>query len=299
MEKFATAFVTYGAVIATIYGIGQKADEVLTRTAASKLVRGRSHSLANAIRNITPTTISIVDLLLKYQRRRVVWVPNFVRSVAFSVLMLLILIYPLNASLGNAVFIELAADQIFESFRKLENGINRSDDIYALAIIGSPLINILIDYLSFIKTRTLLELFKRRKFPNREFLTVSSDLLLSMVICITVVWLGHVVLIAMIGDFRLEYLWLGGLDPLNDEFFIFLYILPILVVGFFTSLGIATISIFIAIIETAYAVIRRLNNARLWAMLDFKKKPMRASATVVIIFFTIAYWPVVALLSLT
>jgi hypothetical protein len=71
-----------------------------------------------------------------------------------------------------------------------------------------------------------------------------------------------------------------------------LYAIGPFVFSLVTSLGIAIVSMFVALMQLAKWVIWRLESRKLWWWLNFEKKPSQAAAIVVIVLLTLVFWPV-------
>jgi hypothetical protein len=66
----------------------------------------------------------------------------------------------------------------------------------------------------------------------------------------------------------------------------------------FTSLGISGISILAYCIEMVRRGAQRIEAITIWRVLDFARSPSRAAAVIVIVIFTVIYWPIVLLTDL-
>jgi hypothetical protein len=107
-------------------------------------------------------------------------VPNLLRSLIFSVAVLFLLSYPLR-------YLGILFVWLQEIGLLLEEDVHMTDITYwSLFIILLFITNIGSDYLSFIKTRTILEKFSSWRFPYREITIVILDILLSIAICLAV-----------------------------------------------------------------------------------------------------------------
>jgi hypothetical protein len=65
-----------------------------------------------------------------------------------------------------------------------------------------------------------------------------------------------------------------------------------------TSLGIALVSVFVGLMEIVRWGAWYFENTAIWHYLSFERKPTLASAIIVIVMFTILYWPIAVLLAL-
>jgi hypothetical protein len=297
LEKFAAAFVTYAGVIATIYGISQKASEFLKKQILTEFSNPTAHPISRVISKVLPATILIVDSAFRYKKGRRFWVPSFRRSALFSFLMILILALPIWHWVKW-----LNPKWDFEFI--IAGSVTRELRFFWPYFACAFAINIIVDYISFIKTRTLLDRFHSVKFPKRELTIVFLDVSLSLLICA----FAQIAILLVIGVFFFLIVVIFGvfvepgkiLDMVEGVFQLVVFLSPlafltfsITIISFVTSLGIAAISAFIAALQITSAIIRKIEGLRLWSFLNFEENPMQASAVVLIVIFSPIYWALI------
>lgn len=291
MENALPAVGFFSAIAGGLYWLGRQADEILTKEAKKKYFVDRRYPLSTALKAITPLTLSTIDAAVRYRQKGYFWLPSIGRSIVFSFTMLLVFGYPLNSLLDKTpglgalgVALKTYLSKTFESGAVLS------------LVYAALTMNFLVDYLSFVKTRTVIGQTRRMPFFRRAVLVVFADLFLSVVICLLVYLIGWYILIfvAYLGlmESFLEY---SGL-VLNIAWRSFVLTTPILIVAFVTSLGIAAITFLLTLIDAAYFSIRAVEKAKLWSALNFKNKPMQISAVAAIVAFSIIYWPIILLI---
>jgi hypothetical protein len=172
---FAAAWLTYGAIVGIIYKLGEKSDAFLSDDWLKRIKEFPAATPLTALlqSSIHMTVISI-DSFLIFTKTNYLFVPSIPRSAALSVCMFAILAYPLRNLISFAILVTRLLSDVDEPYRSM---------LLFMSIIGTSLIS---DFLSFSKSRTLIDYFARRMSINRLLLLTVSDVLLSIIICLIV-----------------------------------------------------------------------------------------------------------------
>src|SRR5262249_9873101 len=175
MSASLAAAATYAATVTMIYSIGHKAEDFLSDEAIRKLRRfaQKDHPFSPGLELITSITMSVIDRGLRFKHKRNLVIPSVWRSVLFSLLMLALISYllePFYWEYGMAVGFALASP------------------IAPIFLFNATFFvaNIVADYFSFTKTRTLMGLLNFIRVPYREAMILFLDITLSILICAAV-----------------------------------------------------------------------------------------------------------------
>jgi hypothetical protein len=182
MSTILAAWATYAAAIGVIYTIGQKAADFLSPEALQAISRSsKGHPISGVFGSITLITTHVMDLALHFQESGPLFIPKLVRSALFSLVMVCLISYPLRGfAVINIVGLEVPfLPMVFE-----EPDLLWTWPISSFLTFIFVINNIVVDYISFIKTRTIISWIVRIRFPYREILLIPSDFLLSILISI-------------------------------------------------------------------------------------------------------------------
>jgi hypothetical protein len=335
-----TAWATYLTVIGLIYSISQKAEEFLSEGAVKAVSKfSGTTPITNTLEGLRELSTTIVDRLLRFKKDGAFYRPSGSRAILLSALTFFLVSYPLRdlpiMSMGIPFIPGLFTLHGAFDFEF-------SDLILFTFGVGGLLItiNVLSDYLSFSKTRTLIAVLKSVRSPYREAAILCLDVLLSIVIAlivsaaisavvvsavldemgrpvfkivsvvapcciftflaarrlsvITVVFINLFVAVlaisianAIVWDIfslsTLYYSMIGGLAYFPGAFLF----------SCITGLAISLISILGTSLGLIQSIASRFENKGIWRLLNFEKKPMQSSAVVIIVVFTVVYWPIV------
>jgi hypothetical protein len=179
MQMLITAWSTYLTAVGMIYAVGEKAAVFLSPEALRGISNSEDFPISRLLDTVAYVVPRIVDDLLKFKQEDKLLVPNFLRSFLLSIIMLFLLFYPLR---GFAILVTPfgTLDEIYLLLtpQYLEFPIFNIVVNLILGFIGTNLVS---DYLSFVKTRALLDRFHHVKF--RVICIAVSDITLSLLIC--------------------------------------------------------------------------------------------------------------------
>lgn len=189
VSTIVTAWITYVAAIGTIYAVGQKSSEFLNKETIQKVSEfSKDRPITTTMNAVLRITFGSVDRLLNFRKDGLLYRPDLIRSMVVSLVMLALLVYPLrNTPAMIIMYAGLTIGQVFEYF-----GVLSSIGIFATLL----LFNAVADFLSFSKTRTLMEAFSRSPSPVR----LLPYLVLDIILCVVVAYM-----VAAAPIFILEY----------------------------------------------------------------------------------------------
>jgi hypothetical protein len=175
VSTIVTAWITYVTAIGMIYAVGQKSAEFLNKETIQKVSEfSKDRPITTTLNAVVRITLGSVDRLLKFRKDGLLYRPDLVRSIVVSLVMLALLVYPLrNMPAIIIMYAGLTIGQVFEYF-----GVLSSMGIFAVLL----LFNAVADFLSFSKTRTLMESFARSPSPVRIFPFVLLDIILCVIV---------------------------------------------------------------------------------------------------------------------
>ena len=185
-----TAWITYLSAIGVIYKAGQKAAEFLNEETIHKISEfSRERPITTTMNVILDVTLGSVDWWLGFRKDGLFYRPKIVRSVLVSLVVLALLLYPLrNAPALVFLWFGLTVGQLFGNF-----GFSELKDVGVAGILGIVLLfgiflgfNALSDFVSFSKTRTLMESLRRFPSPVRALTLLLLDILFSVLIAYAV-----------------------------------------------------------------------------------------------------------------
>jgi hypothetical protein len=185
-----TAWITYLSAIGVIYTVGQKATEFLNEEAIHKISEfSKERPITTTMNVILDVTLGSIDRWLGFQKYGLFYRPKIVRSVLVSLVVLALLLYPLrNAPALVFLWFGLTIGQLFDNF-----GFSELKEFGITGILSVVLLfgiflsfNALSDFVSFSKTRTLMELFRRFPSPVRVLTLLFLDILFSVLIAYAV-----------------------------------------------------------------------------------------------------------------
>ncbi len=350
-----TAWITYLSAIGVTYNVGQKAAEFLNEETIHKISEfSKERPITMTMNVILEVTLGSIDRWLGFQKDGIFYRPKIVRSVLVSLIVLALLLYPLrDAPALVFLWFGLTIRQLFDvfDFSVLSDHFAVLREFGVIRAILSFLIlfgiflsfNALSDFVSFSKTRTLMELFRRFPSPVKVITLLFLDILLSVLIAYAVstapflllVIVGSLLeldtlykmLVALVvilaiaaGSFfiirrrRLVDILVGYLALLPLLYFLFTlpfartlqdvvivvfkpmtFTIGVFIFASVTGLGITILSALTATLSIIGWGASKLESRGIWKILNFDKKPMESAAIIVIVVFTLIYWPIVLL----
>jgi hypothetical protein len=172
---FAAASVTYGAIVGIIYKLGEKSGAFLSDGWLKRIKAfPQATPLTELLNSCIHMTIIVIDNLLIFTRTIYLFVPSILRSAALSVCMFAILAYPLRNLITYASLVTSLLSDVAEPYRS------------SLLFMSFIITSLISDFLSFSKSRTLIDYSARAMSLKRLLLSGVSDVLLSIIICLIV-----------------------------------------------------------------------------------------------------------------
>jgi hypothetical protein len=181
------SWVSYASVIGIVYAIGQKAEEFLSKEAIREVyLFSKNDPVSKTLKGMTLLISTILDTVLRFRKDRAFYTPTLRRSVTLSVIMFGLVIYPLRdfpmilimyfgltpAVFFSGLFSRASFDLSDVHFSDLDFGYYFFWAILFLMFICS---NILSDFISFSKSRTLMaERGGPRRLPYRQHATCAA-----------------------------------------------------------------------------------------------------------------------------
>ncbi|MBR1148542.1 hypothetical protein [Bradyrhizobium sp. AUGA SZCCT0431] len=306
MTDLIAAWGIYVGIVGTIYVVAQSLDEILRKDIGLAIGERFAHSyLAAVFQNSFALSIRGLDRVLGFVPRGAFLVPrvrnSFLATIAaICILYCFVLAIP-EPSREDPLWTRLYLQPL--------KGLVKSDTMLGISLLATHLVVLgaVTDYLSFIKTRTVLH-WTWHRGAVIKILMLLADLVISLALAVGISFVA----------IKLMDLWVPPLDDfLNKQYqsqfahpvptfstydalnnYSPLYFAIVLgIASFLTGVMIFFIGLTCQAILWTMSAIWWLDRVRHWIvpMLAFDKKPVQSSSAVIIIAFTAIYVPAAAI----
>lgn len=283
LSLWVAAWVQYAGIVGGIYSASSKLADLIRSDYIEKFTNAstRPYAVARLFQNINSRIRLFVDKVLKFHRINPwLYVPSLRRSLLSSFLMLIFIAWPTVALLEQIRFFPSNSEEL---------------SIYAIRLAIFYVFIAPADYLSFIKSRALLNLTEILNNNWLKALVYIVDPILSaaVVLLFTTVFLS---VAFVLGHYLMPKE--GGLGTIMLGFLleelIMEYAATVTLATSATASFISICSLMIYLSELIVSASVKIEPLRelLIKYFNFQNKPFQVSAAVLIVILTIVYWPV-------
>jgi hypothetical protein len=270
MSSLVAAWTLYLSTVYVIYKIATKLPEFLNPRLFRSVADGiQNYEVAKHLGSINASIKLFVDKAFQFRPVTAgIFLPSLTRAAVFSALLFL--------------FFSLPALYLIKHRGPL-------GEMQNLSVIGDVFLAFCMpafvaDYLSFVKSRYLIERAYNANKLSKILLTIALDILASVIIVFIVLQLFRLVMTAATSA---ESDWVGLMmvDVIADELLFYLTI---------SATAVTFCSVIVSIIHILYFKLHEVDafRSRLFQVLNFEDKPHIALAVIVIAGFTLVFWPV-------
>jgi hypothetical protein len=285
-------WVLYSAVVLGIYSVASKSEEVLAPSAIKAIAGAvRNYNFVSLVQAISAQVRTLVDNIFRFRKFGSWFVPSLQRSLLVSLALFFLVALPVRVAVLRHFNDYLSSD--FSLIRRSYGG-------YLALIVFLLFCNFVNDYISFAKSRSILEKINGQSGVRRTLLLYLLDALITILSTIAVL----VLFFAPIAFFTASIVFRVATA---DVVLAFLLTLPALYIAVQMVIALTATALFISfcalvvgsmtlVVVAAYKIDRL--RELLTNLLNFENKPNIAIGVVVIVVFTAFYWPVVLFMKL-
>jgi hypothetical protein len=273
MNSLVAAWALYLSTAGAIYTIAARLPEFLSPHLFRGVADGiRSYDVSNNLASANASIRLFVDKAFRFRLiRNRLFLPSLPRSAAVSVSLFLLFSLP-------ALFLSKNSGMLFAT----EYG-----NLNVVLVLMLWIIAFFADYLSFVKSRYLIERAYNEDTLSKTFVVIALDILGSAIIVYLIVQLFILLLFVLSPVPETDFLDMGAVvrDMLAH---VVLFSLTI------SATAVTFCSVVISIIHILYFKLQRVDAFRsgLFRVLNFEEKPHIAIAVIIIGGFTLVYWPI-------
>jgi hypothetical protein len=275
MSSLVAAWALYLSTVGAIYTIAAKLPEFLSphlfRGVADRI---RTYDVSNNLASANATIRLFVDKVFRFRLiTNRLFLPSLPRSAAVSVSLFLFFSLPVLYLSKNRTMV----------FSQDEHDSN------VLLVLILWIVAFVADYLSFVKSRYLIERAYNENTASKTFVVIALDILGSAIIVYLILQLFLLVMFVLdpTSAEQRDFLDMGAVVR---EFLghVVLFSLTI------SATAVTFCSVIISIIHILYFQLQKVDALRfgLFRVLNFEEKPHIAIAVIIIVGFTLVYWPI-------
>jgi hypothetical protein len=290
MDILRLDWIFYTTVVAGIYAISSKASDIFNPdTINNAAVFARTYSVGGYLQDVNDKTKRLIDKLFCFGLWGFVYLPSLKRTALLSLLNLLVIGFLAELVVYYKYPGELSPSGYVVSGL---SGIINQRIFWSVTLIWVIITNFVSDFLSFTKTRTVLQFVGSQENVAKIVLLYALDLILSglipIILTVVMIRVSEYLIYNIILDAKPD----KGLGSFLVDFVVYRAANSVAIISFSTSLFIFFCGLVIGFLNSVVILIQRAELLRNVVIrhLNFDNKPNIALGVLAILIFSVVYW---------